>query len=717
MNTNSAWGKKRRRVVNVHRTLSVSIVKDTSLVLTTLLMCGAPALSHAEASTDSSLPSIDVQAAAAPSQKNSLVTGIPAAAIDTPFSVSTVSTETLQDQGGITLHDLLRNVPGATADLSFTGSHSQVFVLRGSLADSGTGSSRVLRDGARLSNYPFVPAFVDSIQVLRGPGAAVGKRSEPGGTVQIVTKQPQLSNFGSVSVGIGEYGARETAVDINRVLSAENELAARLVVNHSESSEWRGAPDRLDGVKLGLSKSDGDKYHIRLGIEAIDQRYRPDFGVPAINGRPVAVPVDRQFAEPWTDSTTRNQVYDLHADVALSDKTRWAFDWTHLEANSTSIRQSVSALVNSNGTFSRVIAVEPNTNRRIDSLATALTSKQSTGAVTHNLYAGVEYYRETLAQPSGAVVAPYSPNINVFNPVYGLVTQPGTINTTLTTENLESTSLSVQDSIDWHDWTLVTGLQYMKQRFFYGSVGTSVDENKFSPKLALLRHLTPTQTIYASYSTGTSPNQAASAAGQSLASRTARQYELGWKSAWLDNRLNADLALFWLNQNNMLADDPSTVSIYDKKLSGEGRSKGVELSLTGQLTKQLSVVSAYAYTNSHFAGGSEFAGKSIPNVAAHTLSVFAHYDWDSQWRSGLGVYAQGRRYADESNTTIMPGYGRIDATQSYRFKIAADRSFELQLSLRNLFNKEYYAASHLHVTRYILPGESRSLMLTGTYRF
>lgn len=693
------------------------LLKDSSLLMTTWLICATPALVQAEPVADSALPSIDVRATTTPASKSKLAGGIAAAPIDTPYSVSTVSVETLQDQGGISLQDLLRNVPGATADLSFTGSHAQVFVLRGFLADSGTGSSRVLRDGARLSNYPFVPAFVDSVDVLRGPGAAVGTRSEPGGTVQIITKQPQLSNFGSVSVGIGAYGARETAVDINRVLSADNELAARLVVNHSESSEWRGVPDRLDGVKLGLAKSDGDRYHIRLGVEAIDQRYRPDFGVPALNGRPVAVPVDRQFAEPWSDSTTRNQVYDLHADVALSEQTRWALDWTHLEAGSTSVRQSLSALVNSSGSFSRVIAVEPDTRRRIDSLASSLSSELRAGAVTHKLYAGVEYYRERLAQPSGVVVAPYSPNINVYNPVYGLVTQPGTINTTLTTENLESTSLSLQDSLDWQDWTLVAGLQYMKQRFFYGSVGSSIDENKLSPKLALLRHLTPTQTMYASYSTGTSPNQAASATGQSLASRTARQVELGWKSAWFDNQLNTDLALFWLTQNNMLADDPSTLSIYDKKLSGQGRSKGVEFTLAGQLSRQWSVVSAYAYTNSHFAGASEFAGKTIPNVAAHTLSLFAHYDWDDQWRSGVGLYAQGRRYADEANTTIMPGYGRIDATQTYRIKLATDRSFELQLSLRNLLNKEYYAASHLHVTRYILPGESRSLMLTGTYRF
>ena len=40
--------------------------------------------------------------------------------------------------------------------------------------DRGVAGYRVLRDGVRLSNYPFVRAFIDSVDVLRGPGAALG---------------------------------------------------------------------------------------------------------------------------------------------------------------------------------------------------------------------------------------------------------------------------------------------------------------------------------------------------------------------------------------------------------------------------------------------------------------------------------------------------------------------------------------------------------------
>ncbi|MDP1684327.1 Plug domain-containing protein [Hydrogenophaga sp.] len=98
-----------------------------------------------------------------------LATGLAGTALDTPFSIDSVPGERVREQGGTTLQDALRNVPGAQADSGFNGSHTQFFILRGAVVDNGTGSNRVLRDGVRLSNYPYVPAFVERVDVLRVP--------------------------------------------------------------------------------------------------------------------------------------------------------------------------------------------------------------------------------------------------------------------------------------------------------------------------------------------------------------------------------------------------------------------------------------------------------------------------------------------------------------------------------------------------------------------
>ncbi len=665
------------------------------------------------------VPTVQVRAAAAATIGGRLPGG-PASVNDIAQSVTRVDMRTLREQGGATLLDALRNVPGASADFGFNGSHAQAFVLRGFLADSGTGSSRVLRDGARLSNYPFVPAFAESVQVLRGPGAAVGTRGEPGGTVDIVTKQAQSANFGAAHLGAGANGQRELSLDLNRVLSEERQLAARVIVDHAEASEWRHVPDRLDGIKLAVAQDGGRAHHLRLGYEQLEQRYRPDYGVPALNGRPAPIPLERQLSEPWAASTLRNRIVDLHADVDLDQRALLAMDATHLEAVSTSVRQALGTpLAGAPGRFARVTTIEPGTHRRIDSVATSLGATRPTGELTHTLYAGAEYYRELLDQPSAVAPAANSPPIDIFQPVYGVTSAPGPLPTRLARENLDSTIVTLQDQIDWNGSSLVAGVQHMKQRFFYGGVdgGDASDERRWSPKLALLHHVSPERTVYAGYASGAAPNQAASASGRSLPSRTARQYEVGAKGDWRERALHAEAVLFWLEQNHMLADDPATDYAFDKTVSGAARSRGLELSLNGALAPHLSLEGAYAATFARYRDGSEFSGKSLPNVARHSLNLFGHYDWDDHWRSGLGWSVQSQRFADQANTTTLPGYGRWDATHAYRVTLSGRRSLEWQLSVRNLFNKRYYEASHLHVTRYILPGAPRGMNASAYYRF
>lgn len=705
-----------------------SIRTSPSVVLfaATLPWVAAPASAQI-AAADQSLPTVIVTGRAQKDgqQAPNLATGVAGSTLETPFSTTSVPGERVREQAGTTLQDALRNVPGAQADSGFNGSHTQFFILRGAVTDSGTGSNRVLRDGVRLSNYPYVPAFVGSVNVLRGPGSAIGVRSEPGGTVNITTRQPQLKNFGSVFLGAGSANARELSVDINRVLSQEDELAARVIATRSDASEWRHVPDQLKGLKAGIAKDDGDRYHLRASFEATNQTYRPDYGLPSLNGRPVAVPRDRQLGEPFGDSTTENRIADLHGDVALGTATRLSVDYTHLAADSTSIKNLLSGNPLAGqpaGTWARVSAWEPGTTRRIDSLTTALTGRQEWGGLTHQIYVGLDYYKETLNQPALSVPASTSPSINVFDPVYGRVTTPApgaVLSTSLTTENLEAVGGSLQDQVDFGAWSVVAGLRFVHQKFLYGAVGTQpVAESRWSPKLALLYRLGSSDTVYANVTTGTSPNQVSSSTSQSLPSRRSAQTELGWKSLWRDGRLISDVAVYRLDQTNMISSDLSTpANNFDFTVDGAARSQGLEASLTGVLTRQLDVAATYAYTDAAYRQNAVYADKRVPNVARHTVSLWGQYHWDDAWKTGAGVYLQSRRFADEANTTVLPGYARVDLVQSWLKPLGNGQSVELQLALRNLFDKDYDVSSHLHVSRWITPGQGRNVALSGSYRF
>jgi iron complex outermembrane receptor protein len=126
------------------------------------MLLGASLLSTQTAlAADTQLPEVTVivpgQALRDGQRAGNLATGANGSVMDVPFSVTSVDGDRMRDQAGTTLQDALRNVPGAQADSGFNGSHTQFFILRGAVSDSGTGSNRVLRDGVRLSNYPYVP--------------------------------------------------------------------------------------------------------------------------------------------------------------------------------------------------------------------------------------------------------------------------------------------------------------------------------------------------------------------------------------------------------------------------------------------------------------------------------------------------------------------------------------------------------------------------------
>jgi iron complex outermembrane receptor protein len=182
------------------------------------------------------------------------------------------------------------------------------------------------------------------------------------------------------------------------------------------------------------------------------------------------------------------------------------------------------------------------------------------------------------------------------------------------------------------------------------------------------------------------------------------------------------VALFQLDQRNMISADQSTpANAFDFTVDGTGRSRGLEASLTGQLAERLSVRAAYAYTRAVVLANSLLAGKTAPNVAPHALSLWGEYRWasssDAQWRTGAGVYAQSARYADRANTVVLPGYARLDLTQTWRKPLGSGQAVEVQLALRNITDKAYYVSSHLHVARWVTPAQGRNVRLSALYTF
>lgn len=677
---------------------------------TFVVSVSAQEIIEGDSSTTSDIEVIDVIGS-----RLNLATGAPAGFLEIPFSTSSVDTEDMLRQGGTTLLDGLRSVPGVQADMSFVGSHSQTFIVRGSIADNGTQSSRILRDGARLSNYAFTPAFIDTINVLRGPGATASARSEPGGTVDVTSKSAELANFGRAYLRVGEQNSEEYWLDVNRILSDKHGFAGRFIAMHSAASEWRSTEDKLSGIKLNLSKSDGNLYHLAFDFEATDHIYQPDFGIPALGSRPADVPLDRQLSEPFDDSETNNRIYTLSGDFQLNATTQWYLDYTHLDGKSISIRNSLFREISGPpGTFMRVTAYEPHGKREIDSFASNLVSVFDAGIHTHHIFVGAEYYQEQLSLPRLRVPPVHNPSINVYNPVFGLTTAPtGSLAESLTEQDSETMILSLQDRVEVGRFNVLLGLQFVSDDSYYGEPGTMpAVEDRFSPKAGITYALTENQTIYTSYTTGTSPQYVATATNESVPMRLSEQVEAGWKGVFGNHDLVTEFSIYRIKQDRTITPDDTLFGRFS--VNGEAQSTGFEASAHGNLTQRISIGFSYAYTDAEFLEGSLNPGSRTPNVPYNSGNIFADFNWKDNWYTSLNLYAQGARYADLANTATLPGYMSVDLSQGYQMDING-KPLEIRLNIRNLMDKEYYSGSHLHVSRYIMPAEGRNISASIMY--
>lgn len=156
----------------------------------------------------------------------------------TPASIAVVSGQTLQETGTANLVSAVETVPSVQVQKSNTGA---TFYIRG-IGSRGVGGSSPVSvniDGIYQQQPDIVAgAFADvaRIEVLRGPQGTLYGRNANGGTINIITRDPQLGvNSADITLGVGNYSALHAEAAVNLALT--DTLSVRAV----------GAVDRHDG--------------------------------------------------------------------------------------------------------------------------------------------------------------------------------------------------------------------------------------------------------------------------------------------------------------------------------------------------------------------------------------------------------------------------------------------------------------------------------------
>ncbi len=626
-----------------------------------------------------------------------------------PQSIDSVKASELTAFGQPTLSEALTGIPGvnASGDTRFDG-----VTIRGFSA-----SNDFYLDGFRDDmQYTRDLGNIERVEVLKGPAAVLYGRGSTGGIVNRVSKVPQKGQASSVSAQVGSFDSRRFAADLNG--EAGERVQVRLNLAQEDKESFR---DDVTSKRTLLAPSVNweitDTLNWLVQYERNEHDRTPDRGIPGVDGRPADVPIESVYSD------TRRDFID---DVAQSTRSRFTWDIN----DQWQLRQQLGyTTLDSQFDNTYVTSVKGDKVTRArwqqDLKASSLTSNTEaegqlqTGPIAHRLLVGLEQDWQDRTPKLYQNASPI-PAGNLYDPG-SLPTYDGAMKLSSDAHHrVRGVGLYVQDQLSLGDWHLLAGLR--RDDFTVTSRRNDLDKEEtlsvtsLSPRLGLVWNPIEEHAFYTSYSKtftpvggeliGITPGDK----NNNLDPQHTRLYEGGVKSDWLNGRLATTLSLYRLEMYNKRSKDPLDPT--KVILTGLQRTDGIELSARAQLTDEIYLRGGVAIQDAEqVKADADLQGKRPMNVSRQNGQLFAGYQSGKQgWFGETGVTAVGDRFADNANTTTLPGYARFDARAGYRWP-----QWEAQLSVENLTDHDYFVSATSAAQ--IMPGTPRQLHLTAAYRF
>ncbi|MGY3297353.1 iron complex outermembrane receptor protein [Pseudomonas sp. TE6288] len=658
------------------------------------------------------------------------------ATLDIPQAVNVVPAQVIRDQAPRNLDDALYNVSGITQGNNFGGTADTV--MKRGFGDNRDGS--IMRDGMPIVQGRALNASTERVEVLKGPASLLYGIQDPGGVINVVSKRPQLAQYNALTLRGSTYGSGKNGsgggLDSTGALGESN-LAYRLIVDHEDEDYWRNFGVHRESLVAPSLAWYGEDTQVVLAYEHREFRYPFDRGTAfGSDGHPLNIPATRRLDEPFNDMEGRSDLYRLEVDHQLDDAWKLHVGYSFNRETYDASQVRVTGVDESQGTLSRSIDGTRGALSRDQFATFSLNGSVELAGMRHDLVVGVDHedrkvYRADLIRQNSRSTFSY------LNPVYGREVEGTSVRASDSdqTDKLRTDSLFLQDA--WHldeHWILVAGGRFQQYDQYAGRgrpfiVNTDTRDQTWVPHAGVVYKVDERLSFYGSYSESFKPNSTIAplsiGGGRTLtldsgiAPEEGKSWELGAKLD-VPGAVTGTLALFDITKRNVLVADgdtqPGTI-LYSN--AGEVRSRGVELDLTGQLSERWSLIGAYAFTDAEVTKDPQLKGNRLQNVARHSGSLSAVYDYGSLFggdrlRLGAGARYVGERAGNATNDFDMPAYTVADAFASYETKLD-EHKVRLQLNVKNLFDKVYYSSA---VNRYFVAvGDARQVSLSSTFEF
>lgn len=693
------------------------------------MLVGAPAAAQTAAETPD---------AAATGAETIVVSGVRQAyrgnfaLTEIPQSIDVIEAETLEENGIIRLNDAL-DLNASIARQNTLGGLWDSFAIRGFAGDENLPTGYLVNgfNGGRGFGGERDVAGIERIEVLKGPAAALLGRGEPGGTVNLVTKQAQLGQtFGAFSTQYGSFDRLRSEGDLN--LSIAPNLTLRLIGYAERADSFRDTVEEyrwgfLPSIGLAL----GANTRLTYDLEKTRVEVPFDRGIVVLDGDFDTVPRSRYLGEPGDgDHIARAEGHQLRLQHDFSDR------WSVLLG--ASVRDTLLTGFSSDPeladarqpifTDGRSLSRQRR-SRLYDSEQLAFRGEVSgefeTGSLRHRILIGADHDQFDNYQDFRRVRPPSvgsNPSeqasyiIDIFDPVYGRFPLPAPLPNNDRLDTQISTGVFIQDQIEITDRLQIRiGARYddftLRTENYLTSVDSERKDSRISPQAGVVFELSQPITLYASYSEGFRANIGTDVTGVIFDPEVSRSIEAGAKLTLLDGALSGTFTVFQLEKDNVLASDINNPGF--SVAIGKARSRGVELDLNGRFPGGIETLLSYAYVDAQSRSSvldPNFSfvispGDPLINIPDHTLNLQALKRFDLAGReamAGAGVQHVGERLGATGTEFFLPAhtlfrvFGEVEMIEGVT----------LFGSVANLFDADWYANSYSQL--WVQPGAPRT---------
>ncbi|MES2291187.1 MAG: TonB-dependent receptor [Pseudomonadota bacterium] len=645
--------------------------------------------------------------------------------IDVPLTVNVVSSDLLKSQGAQSLFDALRNTAGVSRAQT-NGAVADNVTIRGITVENRT--SFRLNGSLPIINLVDLPLEnKERVEVLKGVGALYYGYAPPSGIVNLVTKRADR-NVANFSASVNEFGGTQVTGDIGYKFSDSFGVRVNGAAGIVEPGISRFEGDRfMASLAADLKVTDGitlrfDFEHIHKNVTEPATLTATPANSPLTPPATVGVRILPPIPDPTinlggtnlrSDAQATNML--IRADIRLSSQ--FALTLEAGQARTIRYRDS-STLQNTDlrptsasyGVGQLVVSRARDQQYKNQNLRGELAGAFPTGPIVHNFIAGVTLNKRF---QNGAVSPAVTVNQNFFNPIDIQLQEP--TSSTQAPLNIDDFGAYVTDRAKIGPVELLAGARYSNYQSNAVSATGVVTDFKietWTPAFGVVLKPMDNLSIYGTYLQGLEETQPAPLNSarpfEVLPPSKSTQYEAGIKFEPRKGLL-LQLAGFQIERASAFTDPVDNVY----KLAGRSRYKGIEGSLTGDITREIAVYLSGLYIDAEVTSAvpATLIGKRPENTAEWTGSAYVEYKpvYFSGFAISGGALYNSSRPINALNEAFIDGYTTFSGSVRYTFEGVA-KGLTVQLNGENLFDKRYWAGTGSNLLSVGLP---RTVKLTA----